>query len=156
MSVSVELDDQVFSELQNRAVPFVDTPNSVLRRILGLDGSADASDKSPGSGGSTRTVQRARVGELLSEKEYELPILRYLDSHGGEAPTADVIHAVGEEVADRLTETDWSYNNSGLIRWQNRVQFARLTLVKSGDMDGASPRGTWRITEQGRRRAQAD
>jgi restriction endonuclease Mrr len=64
-----------------------------------------------------------------------------------------VIKAVGDELADRLTETDRSLNTSGLIRWENRVQFARLTLVKTGDMDSTSRRGIWRITEKGRQRA---
>ncbi|MFC1848386.1 hypothetical protein ACFLXV_03660 [Chloroflexota bacterium] len=32
----VRIDDDVWAELQRRAVPFEDNPNSVLRRILGL------------------------------------------------------------------------------------------------------------------------
>lgn len=33
---TVQLDDDVFEELQRRAKPFVDTPSTTLRRILGL------------------------------------------------------------------------------------------------------------------------
>ncbi len=36
MGYQVELDDETFAELQRRAVPLVDTPNSVIRRLLGL------------------------------------------------------------------------------------------------------------------------
>lgn len=154
MTASLEVDDQVFAELQRRATPFVDSPNSVLRRVLGLDESLDSDGVTPAMPGKRPvTVKRAHVGDLLSEREYELPILRFLVKQGGEAPTAQVIKAVGEELADRLTETDHSLNSSGLVRWQNRVQFARLTLVKSGDMDSTSRRGVWRITQQGRARA---
>jgi hypothetical protein len=32
----IRVDDEVWKELQRRAVPLVDTPNSVLRRMLGL------------------------------------------------------------------------------------------------------------------------
>ena len=34
----IRVDDEVWNELQRRAEPLVDTPNSVLRRILGLTG----------------------------------------------------------------------------------------------------------------------
>jgi hypothetical protein len=33
----IRVDDDVFGALQKRAVPLVDTPNSILRRVLGLD-----------------------------------------------------------------------------------------------------------------------
>ena len=34
---TIRIDDQVYAELQRRAKPFEDTPNSVLRRLLELD-----------------------------------------------------------------------------------------------------------------------
>ena len=34
----IRVDDEVWKELQRRAEPLVDTPNSVLRKILGLTG----------------------------------------------------------------------------------------------------------------------
>ncbi|UGQ11287.1 hypothetical protein LO772_31545 [Yinghuangia sp. ASG 101] len=37
MSRTIRVDDDVFAALQERAVPLVDTPNSVLRKLLGLD-----------------------------------------------------------------------------------------------------------------------
>src|SRR5437870_5750691 len=36
MSPTVRVDEEVYASLQARATPFVDTPNSVLRRLLGL------------------------------------------------------------------------------------------------------------------------
>ena len=33
----IEVDDEVFKYLQNKAIPFVDSPNTVLRKILLLD-----------------------------------------------------------------------------------------------------------------------
>ena len=32
--MKIEIDDDVFEFLQKRAVPFVDSPNSILRRLL--------------------------------------------------------------------------------------------------------------------------
>lgn len=37
MSPTVRIDDEVYEKLKERAEPFVDTPNTVLRRVLGLD-----------------------------------------------------------------------------------------------------------------------
>lgn len=39
---TIRVDDEVYDWLQQRAKPFVDTPNSVLRRELGIAGSAQA------------------------------------------------------------------------------------------------------------------
>ncbi|MEV0782136.1 hypothetical protein AB0I52_03920 [Streptomyces sp. NPDC050423] len=36
MSRIIRVDDEVFAALQSRAEPFTDTPNSVIRRLLGL------------------------------------------------------------------------------------------------------------------------
>lgn len=37
MSPTVRIDDEVYERLKENAEPFVDTPNTVLRRLLGLD-----------------------------------------------------------------------------------------------------------------------
>lgn len=37
MSPTIRIDDDVYAWLQNHARPFEDTPNSVLRRLAGLD-----------------------------------------------------------------------------------------------------------------------
>ncbi|MEU0472901.1 hypothetical protein ACFW5S_04920 [Streptomyces olivaceus] len=43
MSPTIRVDKEVYEALQQRAEPFVDTPNSTLRRILGLPGKATPS-----------------------------------------------------------------------------------------------------------------
>ncbi len=42
MSNQIDVDNDVFGVLKAKAEPFVDTPNSVLRRLLGLDPAAAA------------------------------------------------------------------------------------------------------------------
>jgi hypothetical protein len=51
---TIRVDDEVYERLQRQAKPFVDTPNSVLRKLLGLEDS----NPPPVRGES-------RVGELL-------------------------------------------------------------------------------------------
>lgn len=45
MSRTIRVDDDVFARLQELAEPFVDTPNSALRKVLGLD---QAASEQPG------------------------------------------------------------------------------------------------------------
>ena len=172
MTMSIDIDEEVFDMLKSNAEVFVDSPNTVLRRLLGLgtNGSQPASAPTATNGasapidpprraaarrtdkGSKPKRTRAASGTLLPEPEYEMPILSYLAQHDGRAPSREVIDAIGEELADRLTEADREPLNSGEIRWKSRATFARLRMVERGDLDGLAPRGTWQITDQGRER----
>ena len=51
MSVTIRIDQDVYESLKAKAEPFVDTPNSVLRRLLNLDGLSAA------AGSATMAVQ---------------------------------------------------------------------------------------------------
>jgi hypothetical protein len=170
--VSVQLppvDDEVYAALQAQAVPLEDDVNSVLRRLLGLPPKGTSSPSSSEtttspptarrqrrSVSSTRksTKKRTRVpkGSILPEEEYELPILRTLEHLGGRVPTSEVVAQVEKEIGLRLTDVDREELSSGGIRWQNRVQFGRLKLIKKGDMVEGSPRGIWEISPAGRER----
>src|ERR1700722_20631699 len=41
MAPTIRIDDDVYAWLQKNARPFEDTPNSVLRRVAGLDSASD-------------------------------------------------------------------------------------------------------------------
>jgi hypothetical protein len=151
---SIDIDDEAFAGLE-RLASFVDTtPNAVVRRLLGLD-----PDERPSTGADERTgtkEARAARGLLLAEQEYERPILRYLDEHGGRAPSREVVEAVGAILADRLTTRDREQLKSGGIRWEKRAAFVRLRLVEREQLTRNSPRGTWEITDKGRERLRSD
>ena len=178
---SIYIDEDVFVELQNRAVPLVDNPNSVLRRVLGLPelgterdqastergpeiidpgrrphssrrpSTARASKKQGRSSRATQTKRAAR-GTLLPQAEYELPLLESLVELGGSGPASEVIERVGSKLDERLTAADRSTLASGDVRWRNRVQFVRIGLVKEGLIARESPRGIWEVTDKGRDR----
>ena len=46
---TIEVDDQVFAELQERAEPLVDDANTVLRHLLGLDAADNEEQTDPHS-----------------------------------------------------------------------------------------------------------
>lgn len=179
MAQSIEIDDEVYEQLKLAAEPFVDTPNTVLRRLLGLDCDGNtrlAAESLPsrvsvaetlrGNGqpqrrrrrtGSASDTSAARVpaGSILAEEEYELPLLSALVDAGGQAPSRDITAAVGQKLGDRLTELDKQRLKSGGIRWENRIQFVRLKMIDRGLMARDTPRGIWAITDSGREHVKA-
>jgi hypothetical protein len=146
------IDGEVFAAISAMARPFEDrAPNDVLRRLVGLDPGEPAArfPSAPGVGGLRR-------GKALPLSEYELPLLRYLVEQGGQAPTREVIKAVGEALDDRITEHDRGLLSSGKIRWENRVQFSRLRLAERDEISRNSPVGVWEITDKGADRVRSE
>lgn len=169
---NIRIDEQVYEALQKQATAFVDTPNSVLRRLLHLD-EEDISGASTGRGqlhdvvitrpdrrgearrrGATRRIRkrtaRATAGSLLPQNAYVEPLLAVLAERGGAAPAREVIDAVGRRLNGKITAIDQEQLPSGGIRWMNRVQFVRLQLVEEGLLARDAPRGVWTLTEAGR------
>lgn len=155
------------------AKPF-ELPDDVLRRVLCVTTHVAAPEaattaaasvtetksRPPRSTRPSRRPQksggkRSRVASelLLPESEYEIPILQALAETGGRRPTREVVEAVGRVLDGRLTEVDHEpIRDDGPPRWQNRVQFARLRLVKAGLMNADSPRGVWEMSPAGEER----
>ena len=170
MGQSIEVDDQVYEWLRSQAVPFEDTPNSVLRRIAGLGSSQVALAVVDGDARAPRPrverqrkQKRARVGHpkstrvpkgvLLPVSEYNNPLLAALLEMGGSGPTSAVIAKVGDRLRHMLTPLDRAKYGTGGVRWENRVQFSRLRLVEAGMIEKDSPKGTWQLTDLGRKKA---
>lgn len=174
MAPTIAIDDEVLALLKGNAEPFVDTPNSVLRRLLGMSAvNSNGSHAELGEEPLTVTperptrqrrrrrtrrpqVKRAQTGTILADEEYEIPILSILDAHGGRAPTREVLEELGSHLANQLMPADHETLASGDIRWRNRAQFVRLRLIEQGDMVKGSPRGLWEIADQGRDRLVAE
>lgn len=179
MSVSIEIDDEVFELLGKRARPFVDSPNDVLRRLLGLDdesplvrsGSAanrepETIDSAQNAGrarrgfmplpkfvvkASGKRVQRIPAGEMLPLEEYAPYILQALSAAGGEVRSRQMPQALLPLVGDRLTPVDKELDETGVPRWHKRVGWAGSMCRKAGRIDPDAPRGVWRITQEGQR-----
>lgn len=179
MSPTIRIDEDVLEALKKRAEPFVDTPNSVLRRVFDLGETGAAANGSggvdlesgeplvPAAAGTRRSrtrqrrrrVQvarspRAKTGSILAESEYEMPVLEIVAEHGGRAAAREVLDELETRLDGQLTDVDRQPLGSGDIRWRNRAQFVRLRLVEQGDLAKDSPRGIWEITKQGRLRVE--
>jgi predicted CopG family antitoxin len=143
---TIRIDDEVYERLKAGAEPFVDTPNSVLRRMLELDAPRERDSETE----EQTRVERMRPGDLLDRTHYDLKILEVLDEMGGAGYAPDVVEAVGKRVEDQLTPNDRLKNKTGVVRWKNRVAWRRFNLVQMGLLKRDSPRGTWELSEKGR------
>ena len=122
MTPTIRVDDEVYALLQQRGEAFVDTPNTVLRRILGLSDSDESTGHPVGRRGGRRGEDRASrklaklvADDLLSPDE-ELVwerrnngerhtarvgadgTLHLEDGHVADSPSAAARHLAGYEV----------------------------------------------------------
>jgi hypothetical protein len=145
----IEVDGEVIALIKAHAEPFVDSPDAVLRRLLGLKaGSVPRCSQTPADL-PPKTQARAGAGELLPMAEYRLPLLRAISRAGGSAGRKQVIDAVEKMLADKLTDLDRARLGSGEVRWCNRLGFARRRLIEQGQLRADSPRGVWELAEAG-------
>jgi restriction endonuclease Mrr len=152
----IEVDEEVFGELQRRAEPLVDTPNSVLRKVLRLDKLTSSSGQAtehvvPKGKGLKRSYNgRLPAGVRTPAPEFRQSILKALVKLGGAAPKNNVLGTVGEMMAVRLNEFDRAKNKSGGIRWRNTAEWERFNMVQEGLLRRNSRRGVWELTDRGR------
>ncbi len=166
----VGIDDEVLKALTERAVPFIDDPNAVLRRLLELDVATGQTNGRPSPARPLRLTRspaapargrvmpsksskppRAPKGSLTPEEAFEVPILEVLSvASNGERPSRDVVREVGARMDARLNEHDRFEDDKGVARWEKRVPFVRMRLVERGLLSKDAPRGSWKITDAGR------
>lgn len=141
MMPTIRVDDEVMAAISKEVQrPFKDTPNDVLRRKYNLP-------ERPTLRASERPTRER--GKLLPMSMYRRPILDVLHRRGGKARVATVLKLVGDMVRGVLTPLDLRPIKSGAVRWENRVMWERLNMVKEGLLRDNSPRGVWEITAAG-------
>jgi hypothetical protein len=152
MTPTIRVDEEVFKALQERAKPFVDSPNDVLRRLLSLNGDQAAF--------STVRKRRPRLpsGTSTPTAAFRQPILKALAELGGKGRAAEVLKMVETWMAGRLTSVDREWlPQGGDIRWRKKANWERYNMMKDGLVKPISPptRGTWELTEKGWKEAKA-
>jgi hypothetical protein len=161
---TIEVDSEVFSALQRDAEPFLDSPNDVLRRVLGLDSSVTPFLKRDLLTGTDQEVRSVDVGALslasrsrkrrgeasaTRQDQFRLPILEILSERGGKARTSDVLDRLPEKM--KLLPGDFEETSSGKVKYRHHAEFERLAMRLGGLIGASSPHGVWEITEEGRR-----
>ena len=86
-----------------------------------------------------------------TQREIEIPLLQALVDAGGEARPVDIYPAVASRFPDLTAEDQKQRLESGALKWEKDVQFARQRLWNANEIDSPA-RGIWRITPAGRAR----
>ena len=143
MSRTIRVDDEVFKALQQQGQAFVDAPNDVLRRLLGLNHSR------------RRTAPRPRMprGGATPQETYRPLILQALAKADGRSSVREVLKYAEQRLNDRFTAGDLEHLTTGAIRWENKAQWERHQMVKEGLLKPDSPYGIWELSDEGWREA---
>jgi hypothetical protein len=142
------------------ATPFADTPNSVLRRLLELDGvpvpasilprNGDVVPHTNGNGKKPKRT-RAKKGELDFTPQSKLrePLLKVLGEAEKPLTFEEVKRLIIVEI--RLRPDDLRKHEDGTVRWEKSLQFAKQVLVDEGFIDPPSiaGRNQWRLNDKG-------
>ena len=148
---TVRVDDEVFEGLQKLAKPFVDTPSSVIRRLLEEKGVLAKVTRQADKGSASE--KDAAAEGLTPQSTYEHYLLTTLDrDFNGRAHKRDVTQAVIEKMqADGLIgAADLEFVATGETKAENTIAWGRNALKERGYISKLSARGIWELTPEGR------
>ena len=139
---TVRIDDEVFEALKKLAEPLVDTPNSVLRRLLDLETKKPASKdrgQLPNSSPRDKTPQSVYEENLLA--------VLAAPPFNGRGHKKDVTLAVVERMMKRglIPPSDMEFVATGETKAENKISWGRNLLKNRGLIRGDSPRGVWEL-----------
>lgn len=100
---------------------------------------------------SKRFFGRSKRGDITSQEDYCVYILRAIVELGGTAKTKDVIVKVGEKMKAILKPKDYgkTLTRAKELRWENNTRWARQRMVEDGRMKNDTQNGIWAISGQG-------
>ncbi len=142
---TIQIDDEVFAEIQKVAVPLVDDANGALRRVFKL---SSAAPRAMTNGHNGR--QRLERGKLTQHSVLRLHIYEALIGHGGSAPRQLVLAEMAKKLDGKLTESDTILTRTGERKWQNRASWERQNMAMAGLLDSDAPHGIWQLTKAGK------
>jgi len=142
----IEVDDEVFQHLQIKAVPFVDTPNTTLRRLLGMNGAVTSSSVVEPKQPQTKNAIDAE--QLLAELEALPSVPRHGKNIRSKQQKADLLTLIRTGIirqGEKLFLVDYQENKvpgyqatvaNNLLLWQHQhysmSELARMLLKKVG------------------------
>jgi hypothetical protein len=144
---TVRLEDDVFQALKKLAEPFVDTPSTVVRRLL----------EEKGLLARTPAAPQARGAALTPQPVFEAFLLQVLARQfGGKGHKREVTNAVVEQMQHRgvLVAADLELVSTGETKAENTIAWGRNALKERGLIARVSPRGLWELTAEGRKAAE--
>ena len=146
---TIRIDEEVFEMLKKLAEPFVDTPNSVIKRLLQSQPDAPPTPVEARPVASKPSVKRGSRTPRATYEDFLLQVLGI--KFKGRASKDEASKAVIElmEARGLLDSADGEPVSTGETRAENTVAWARNALKDRGLISRTSPRGTWELTAEG-------
>lgn len=144
---TIRLEPEVYDALKKLAEPFVDTPSSVIRRLLEESGHLQKR-LSP----SARTPPKPEP-DATPQAVYEDLILKVLaEQFKGRGDKRSVTLAIIEKMQKQnlLKPADLELVATGETRAENAIAWGRNALKQRGLIKGNSERGIWELSPEGR------
>jgi hypothetical protein len=146
---TLRVDDEVYEALKKLAEPFVDSPNSVIRRLLEEHGHVEK--KAPATAPAAPKIDREL--EPTPQAVYEELLLKVLDEQfKGRGDKRSVTHAIIEKMQKQklLRAADLELVATGETRAENAIAWGRNALKDRGLLNRNSRRGIWELTAEGK------
>ena len=148
----IRIDNDVWKLLKEKAIPLEDNPNSVLRRLLGID---QRREKSP-IRKQNRKKRLSPGSGRTDQKMFLQPILEVLRDLNGEASVSEIFKRLEVKMKQQLKSVDFEPLKSGQIRWKNTAQWARNELAAEGFLEKNIQRGIWQLSSKGKKHLEAN
>lgn len=150
---TIEIDTDVFAHLQKNARPFVDTPNSTLRRLLGLDSSkVQAQKKSPSAPDTDLDALLAESHAIAAARSKAPKADLQLLAHKGVLRNGQKLHLIDYQ-GNRVPKISASISGADLIYNGQRYSMSNLAqqLLGQAGFKSNSVRGPahW-VTDDGK------
>ena len=143
---TITVSTETFSALQSLAQPLIDTPDSVIKRLLKAHQHNELNQTVASKEiGTSRTVNPQSLrGQITPRRLYKKLLMQVLQAAGGELEAQTAIQRVGKLMTEKFKSNDLELLKNGEPRWENAVRFARQELVSEGKLDG-SRYGFWKL-----------
>jgi len=150
---TIRIEDDVLEGLKQLAEPFVDTPSSVIRRLLEEKGLIAKDPAAPPRATGLQKLSPSTALELTPQPVYEQFLLVTLeDEFKGRGDKRSVTQAVLERMSKRgmISTADLELVSTGETKAENTISWGRNALKERGHLIRNSPRGIWELTQDGR------
>jgi len=148
---TIRIEDEVLAGLKKLAEPFVDTPSSVIRRLLEEKGVLVK--VSPPPAGDRGAQGRTTRSDLTPQNTFEDFLLFTLEEKfNGRGDKRAVTQEVIARMSKRgfISSADLEFVSTGETKAENTIAWGRNALKERGLIERSSPRGIWELTASGR------
>ena len=148
----IRVSERTIERLNTWAEPLEDTVESAIAKALDA---ADEYRNQPApehpNPETTKPVtsKRRPPGGTLPQKTFPQPLLEAIYEMGGTARTVDLRPDMKRRMAPALLPGNRERVSTDEERWWNSVCWERSYLVKDGYFRDDSPRGTWKLSQNG-------